>query len=145
MAAKKLNPLQIVIDSTSYVVHDNDQEGASLLRLASRDPGIFDLFLVDEAGVEHLVRDDQIVKVSTGAEFVSRRKVRFTIDGEQHASYDDDQSAAALLRMAGLNPAEYDLALVPTTGAPQSFKDDELVRIANGDEFVTNRRVGGVA
>ena len=69
-------------------------------------------------------------------------EVRFTIDGEPFRTYDEDQTAAALLRLAGVDPASYDLARV---GAPASFSDDEIVIIVEGDEFVTAKHVGGVA
>lgn len=134
--------LQIFIDSQPYTVRDIDQEAASLLRLASRDPKKFDLFLVRKNGVEDKIRDGLIVNLKDGERFVSRQKVRFTIDGESFTSYDDDQTAAALLRLAGMDPAGYDLARI---GDAQPFSNDDIVTIQTGDEFVTAKRVGGVA
>lgn len=137
--------LRITIDGRAHVVTDSDQEAAALLRLAGRDPHGWDLFLVDENGVEVEVRDLQIINLRDDAAFVSRRKVRFTIDGEPHVTYDDDQTAAALLRLAGVDPAGYDLVQVLTTGAPQTLADGAVVKIQDGDEFVTAKHVGGVA
>ncbi|MCW3492030.1 hypothetical protein [Microbacterium sp. SSM24] len=134
--------LQINIDGTAYNVHDSDQEAAALLRLADHDPKTFDLFLVKKDGVEVKIRDNQIVNLEDGDRFVSRRNLRFTIDGEPFRSYDDDQAAAALVRLAGLDPAVFDLARV---GSPTAFADDEIVTIADGDAFVTIKHVGGVA
>ncbi|OJV93451.1 MAG: hypothetical protein BGO47_05810 [Microbacterium sp. 67-17] len=134
--------LQIVINDTMYTVHDSDQEAAALLRLAGRDPRDFDLFLLKKNGVEVKVRDNQIVNLEDGDRFVARQSLRFTIDGETFRSYDDDQEAAALLRLAGLDPAAFDLARV---GNPTPFPDDEIVEIVDGDEFVTVKHVGGVA
>jgi hypothetical protein len=47
-----------------------------------------------------------------------------------------------MLRLAGVDPASYDLARV---GDAEPFRDEQSVTIKNGDEFVTAKRVGGVA
>jgi hypothetical protein len=133
--------IHIKIDGKSYTTADDDQQAASLLRLAGRDPKISDLFLVTEDGIEKHMRDGQIVDLKNGEKFVSRHKVHFTIDGQPYTSFDDDQEAAALMRLAGIDPAGYDLALI---GGP-AFHDGDVVRIKDGDEFVTAKHVGGVA
>lgn len=145
MAPTTLTPLQIFIDGTAFTTSDTDQEAAALLRLAGRDPKIFDLFLVMKNGVEDRIRDGQIVNLQGSERFSSRQKVRFTIDGEPHSTYDDDQTAAALLRLAGVDPVGYDLARVLPTGDTEQFPDEEIVTIKDGDEFVTAKCVGGVA
>lgn len=134
--------LTIAIDDKAYDTFDEDQTAAALLRLAGRDPKIFDLFLVKKNGVEEKVEDGQIINLTDGERFRSRQHVRFTIDGEPFRTYDEDQTAADLLRLAGVDPVGYDLARV---GAPASFPDDEIVIIVDGDEFVTAKHVGGVA
>lgn len=134
--------LAIAIDDKSYETFDEDQTAAALLRLAGRDPKLFDLFLVKKNGVEEKVKDGQIINLKNGERFRSRQNVRFTIDGEPFRTYDEDQTAADLLRLAGVDPTGYDLARV---GAPASFPDDEIVIIIDGDEFVTAKHVGGVA
>lgn len=134
--------LKIFINDKAYDVHDADQTAAALLRLASVDPKIFDLFLIKKNGVEDKIKDGQIINLKDGERFRSRQLVRFTIDGEPFSTYDEDQSAADLLRLAGMDPASYDLARV---GAPASFPDDEIVIIVDTDEFVTAKHVGGVA
>lgn len=134
--------LQITINDATYNIHDTDQEAAALLRLAGRDPKTFDLFLLRKNGVEVKIGDNQIVNLEDGDRFAARQHLRFTIDGERFRSYDDDQAAAALLRLAGLAPAAFDLARV---GSPTSFLDEEIVTIVDGDEFVTVKHVGGVA
>lgn len=134
--------LTIVIDDKAYDTFDEDQTAAALLRLAGRDPIAFDLFLVKENGVEEKVKDSQIINLKDGARLRSRQHVRFTIDGDPFRTYDEDQTSADLLRLAGVDPADYDLARV---GAPASFPDDEIVIIVDGDEFVTAKHVGGVA
>lgn len=140
-----LAPLQISIDSKTYPIRDKDQEAAALLRMAGREPQAWDLFLVKHNGVEEKIADAQIVNLKDGEQFVSRQKIRFTIDGESHNTYDDDQTAAALLRLAGVDPTSYDLARILEAGAAEEFTDEQIVKIKNGDEFVTAKRVGGVA
>lgn len=134
--------LMIVIDDKAHRTSDNDQTASALLRLAGREPKLFDLFLLKKNGVEEKIKDNQIINLEGGERFRSRQLLRFTIDGEPFRTYDDDQTAADLLRLAGVNPAAYDLARV---GAAASFPDEEIVTIVDGDEFVTAKRVGGVA
>jgi len=135
----------INIDGKRYTTSDDDQQAASLLRLADRDPKTYDLFLVAKHGIEDRIRDAQIVNLKDGDKFVTRQKVSFTIDGESHTSFDDDQEAAALLRLAGIDPAGYDLARIIPTGGSETFHDGDVVKIKDGDEFVTAKHVGGVA
>jgi len=137
--------LSITIDGQQHTTVDDDQEAAALLRLANRDPKDYDLFLVTKRGVEERIRDGQIVELKDGDKFVTRHKVHFTIDGDAHTTFDDDQTADALLRLAGVNPGEYDLARVGAGGDVESFADDQLVQIQDGDAFVTAKHVGGVA
>jgi len=134
--------LTITIDDKSFRTHDDDQTAAALLRLAGRDPKTFDLFLIQKNGVEDKIKDGHIINLKDGERFRSRQLVRFTIDGEPFHTHDDDQTAADLLRLTGMDPAGYDLARV---GAPASIPDDEIVIIVDGDEFVTAKHVGGVA
>lgn len=139
------NPLQISIDGKTFRIRDEDQEATSLLRLAGREPKTWDLFLVDENGVEVRIEDEQIVNLKDDERFVTRQKLRFTIDGEPYKTYDDDQTATALLLLAGLDPAAYDLTRILSTGAPEQFAGEQVVSIQYGDEFITAKRVGGVA
>lgn len=134
--------LTITIDDMAHTTHDADQTAAAILRLAGRDPKIFDLFLVKKNGVEKKIKDGQIINLKDGERFHSRERVRFTIDGEPFHTYDEDQTAADLLRLARMDPAGYDVARV---GASASFPDDQIVIIVDGDEFVTAKHVGGVA
>lgn len=139
------NPVHLSINGKNMVVHDTDQEASALLRLAGRNPATDDLFLVNENGVEEKILDDQIVNLKDDQAFVTRQLLRFTIDGETHRTYDDDQSAAALLRLAGVDPAGYDLARIVQAGGTETFQDQQIVKLTNGDEFVTAKHVGGVA
>lgn len=139
------SPFHIIIDSKRYLTSDDDQQAASLIRLAGRDPKSFDLFLIAKHGIEEHIRDGQIVNLKNGDKFVTRQKVRFTIDGEPYASFDNDQEAAALLRLAGVDAAGYDLARIIPTGGSETFRDTDVVKIEDGYEFVTAKHVGGVA
>ena len=134
--------LRIFINDKAYDVHDADQTAAALLRLAGGDPKIFDLFLVKKNGVEEKVKDGQIINLKDSERFRSRQLVRFSIDGEPFRTYDEDQAAAELLRMAGMDPGSYDLA---RGAAPASFPDDESGTSPDGAEFVPATHVGGVA
>lgn len=143
-----MGTIRISVDDAPYSAADDDQESASLIRLARRDPAIFDLFVVDKNGVETHIKDKQIVNLRAGMRFRTRRKVRFSIDGDAHVTWDDDQTAAALLRLAGVDPNAYDLARVngtSGTGVPETFSGEQLVTIKDGDEFVTAKHAGPVA
>ena len=48
----------------------------------------------------------------------SRRRIPFTIDGEPYSTDDLSQPATALLRLAGLDPAIFDLGEARREGAP---------------------------
>ncbi|MDV7199582.1 hypothetical protein R4172_18730 [Rhodococcus kroppenstedtii] len=137
--------LTVTIDDTEFDVVDNDQDAASLVRLAGRNPRNFDLFIIDKHGVETHVEDAQIINLRDEGRFRTRRRVRFTVDGERHSSWDDDQTAAALLRLAGVDPTKYDLARVNSVDSPEIFGGDQLVTIRDGDEFVTAKQAGPVA
>ena len=72
----------------------------------------------------------------------SRLPVPFTIDGQPFKTIDLKQPASALLGLAGLDPANYDLGELqgkehPTT---RRFTSDELVTIKKGARFVSIRQ-----
>jgi|GEM_PF-1713342 len=73
-----------------------------------------------------------------------RREVHFTIDGKPFESKDDDQEAASLLRLAGLDPAAYDIARIKKNGENKVFKDSHVINIKDGDTFVSVRQVAEV-
>ncbi len=68
-----------------------------------------------------------------------RRPVRFTIDGKPDEVADPEQTAASLLRLAGFDPAQYDIAEVRPGEPPKRFSGDEPVRVHDGEEFITIR------
>jgi hypothetical protein len=71
----------------------------------------------------------------------ANRSVSFSIDGRTFTAEDPHQTAADLLRLAGLDPALYDLARMRAGDAePKRFKDDQPVQVHDGDEFVSIRQ-----
>ena len=76
-----------------------------------------------------------------------RRPISFTIDGQPFMTDDPSQRAAALLRLAGLDPAIYDLGELQGKERPQTkrFADDELVAIEKDARFVSIREKADVA
>jgi hypothetical protein len=67
-----------------------------------------------------------------------RRPVEFTIDGRAYRSGSRRRSAADLLRLAGLDPARYDLGELRThRPRPVRFADTDIVVIHKGTRFVS--------
>ena len=74
------------------------------------------------------------------------RTVTFTIDGRPFTLDDDRSTATELLRLAGLDPAMYDLARMrPGNAEPQRFDDEDKIHIKNRDRFVSIRESAEVA
>lgn len=75
-----------------------------------------------------------------------RPPIKFTIDGRPFTVTDPDQTAAALLKLAGLDPAGYDLGeLHGNNPDPKRYKDDAKVHVEQGDRFVSIRERAAVA
>lgn len=75
-----------------------------------------------------------------------RRRIEFTIDGQPEHTTVPRQPAADLLRLAGLDPARYDLGrLTAHSHRPTRFADDEIVEVHQGDRFVSIRQRADVA
>lgn len=74
------------------------------------------------------------------------RRIEFSIDGKTYHTTVHRQPAADLLRLAGLDPARYDLGRLHGHGHhPHRFGDDEIVEIHPGDRFVSIRQRADVA
>lgn len=72
--------------------------------------------------------------------------IEFTIDGRREQTRVRKQRAADLLRLAGLDPARYDLGrLHGHDPKPARFADDAVVVIHQGDRFVSIRERADVA
>ena len=75
-----------------------------------------------------------------------RREIEFTIDGRRFTVADPDQTATALLKLAGLDPDGYDLGeLHGRDPRPKRYQDDDKVRVQTGDRFVSIRERAAVA
>ena len=75
----------------------------------------------------------------------SRKKLTISIDGVSYTTRDDDQEAAALLRLAGVDPAQYDLAKIKHNGETKVYRDEKVIDLEDGDAFVTVRQSAQVA
>lgn len=77
----------------------------------------------------------------------SRRHIPFTIDGQPFSTDDLSQRISALLRLAGLDPAIFDLGEVVGKERPQTkrFADDETVNIVKDARFISIRQSAPVA
>jgi len=72
--------------------------------------------------------------------------IEFTIDGHPFTIQDPDQTAEALIQLAGLDPNGYDLGeLHGNNPEPRRYADDQKVRVQNGDRFVSIRERAAVA
>lgn len=75
-----------------------------------------------------------------------QRTVHFTIDGRPFSTEQPEQTAAALVALAGLDPAGYDLGEIrPGHPEPKVFDDEDLVHIHEGERFVSIRERAEVA
>lgn len=79
------------------------------------------------------------------AEHESRKRLTITIDGQSFTTRDDDQEAASLLRLAGVDPGQYDLAKIKHGGEPKVYRDEKVLDLKDGDAFVTVRQSAPVA
>ncbi len=74
------------------------------------------------------------------------RAVQFTIDGRPYETTERKQQAAALLGLAGLDPALYDLGeLHGQRPQPVRYADTDIVEIHPGARFVSIRQRADVA
>lgn len=71
--------------------------------------------------------------------------VHFKVDGQPHSTTDHHQPAGAVLQSVGVDPGTHDLAEVKPNGQPHTFRDDQIVHIKDGDEFLTVRQQAPVA
>ena len=78
---------------------------------------------------------------------INRRRIPFTIDGQPFTTDDLSQRASALLRLAGLDPATFDLGQLVGKDRPQTkrFADNEVVTIVKDARFVSIRQRATVA
>ncbi len=65
------------------------------------------------------------------------KTVNCTVDGQPLAFDNPNQTAAAVLTAAGLDPSRYDLGSYKHNGDTKTYNDDANVHIKNGDTFVS--------
>jgi hypothetical protein len=63
--------------------------------------------------------------------------VTFTIDGVEYTVEDRRQPAADVLRLAGLDPADYDLLRVVGKGDDQRFHDQAVVELVPHGRYLS--------
>lgn len=75
------------------------------------------------------------------------KKIPFTIDGKPFTIDDPKQRASALLRLAGLDPAIFDLGELvgKKHPEPKRYDDDEIVEVTKDARFVSIRQKAPVA
>lgn len=140
--------IRITIDGEQFTTRDDDQEASSLLRLAGRDPKVYNLGRLVPGGEPKEIKDGKVIDLKDGDDFISikqRVKISYTVDGVTFTTRDDDQESAAILRRAGLNPDEYDLARVKPGTEPKVFKDEKIIDLKNGDVFISIKQNSTVA
>ncbi len=71
-----------------------------------------------------------------------RREIPFTIDGKPYETDDPRQRASALLSLAGLDPAKFDLGELVGKERPHTkkFDDNDIVEIHKEARFVSIRQ-----
>ena len=146
--SSKRPKINITIDGASFTTRDDDQEAASLLRLADRDPQKYDLARLVPGGEPKVFKDGKVIDLKDGDAFVSLKQrvtISLLIDGMSFSTKDDDQEAAALLRLAGLDPAEYDLARLVPGKEPKVYKDTKILDLQDGDVFISVKQNSPVA
>lgn len=76
-----------------------------------------------------------------------RQPVSFTIDGEPYRVEARRQRAVDLLRLAGRDPASFDLAKLTGGGdrRTQRYNDNDSLTVHEGDRFVSIRQSAPVA
>lgn len=75
----------------------------------------------------------------------TQKMLTISIDGVNYTTLDDDPEAASLLRLAGVDPAQYDLAQIKHNGEAKVYRDEKVLNLKNGDAFVTVRQSAQVA
>lgn len=67
----------------------------------------------------------------------SKPAVTFTIDGVEYTADDRRQRAADLLRLAGVDPSDHDLARVVGKAIEKHFADNDEVQVTPGAKFIS--------
>lgn len=63
--------------------------------------------------------------------------VTFTLDGVEYTVEDRRQAAGDVLRIGGLDPADYDLLRIVGQGKERRFEDDQEVQLVPGGKYLS--------
>jgi hypothetical protein len=74
---------------------------------------------------------------NSGSPAKGRPSVTFSLDGVEHTVTDPSETASAVLQLAGLDPAEYDLLRVVGKGEEQRFHDQDKVQLVPGGRYLS--------
>lgn len=70
----------------------------------------------------------------------------FSVDGRKLQTRTARMQVRSVLELAGLDPLAYDLAEVrPGNAQPKRYRDEEFIKLKDGDSFVTIRQSAPVA
>ena len=130
--------LTITIDGKRYTTRDDDQEAASLLRVAGRDPDAYDLAKVKANRELHVYRDGKVIDLKGGDEFVS---VIFGVEvNETFVELGKRKQTGASLKEAAIAqgvPIKMDFVLseIFDNGEEQVIADDNEITVKYHDDF----------
>lgn len=65
------------------------------------------------------------------------KSISFEVDGERHRSKGTQRTAAEILGIVGLDPAEYDLLQILGPEVEHRFHDDDVIDLDRCDSFVS--------
>ena len=91
---------------------------------------------------------DERIEMATSTHIEPRLPIPFTIDGQRFTINHPSQLASELLRLAGLDPASYDLGELEGKEGPRTtkrFASDQEVKIRKDAQFVSIRHKAEVA
>ena len=108
--------------------------------------GVFTTPMDSDIGDDQTEMEPQMANQPTNVEPI-RRRIPFTIDGQPYTTDDLSQRASAVLQLAGLDPATFDLGELVGKERPKTkrFADDEVVEIVKDARFISIRQSAQVA
>jgi hypothetical protein len=130
--------LKITIDGERYTTHDDDQEGAALVRLAGKDPERYDIAKVKANGELHVYRNGKVIDLADGDEFIT---VVFAVEiNDTFVELDKRKQTGASLKEAAIAAgvpiqADFVLSEVLANGEQQVIADDHEITVKYHDDF----------
>lgn len=136
--AESRNKLAITIDGNEYSTRDDDQEAAGLLRMAGRDPEVYDLARVKPNGEQRVFADGQVIDLKDGDAFVSiifGVKVNGTFVPLSRRRQTGAELKAAAIKVGAPIESDFILSEVLPNGEQRILAGDREIRVKHGDEF----------